>query len=89
MPVALDERRAAPGAKSRPALAIVDVAGVDVAQSRVERDWHRIDAYRLSAQGSCPGCGTAIPGRFEAFDRHRQFGRRRIPVAIADPTKVL
>ncbi len=48
----------------------------------IERDWHRIDAYRLTPEGRCPDCGTAIPGRFEAFDRRRQFGRRRIPVTI-------
>jgi pyruvate formate lyase activating enzyme len=48
----------------------------------VERDWHRIDAYRLTADGKCPACATSIPGMFEAFDVKRQFGRRRIPVAI-------
>jgi len=48
----------------------------------IERDWHRIEAYRLRDDGACPGCGTAIAGRFEAFDVKRQFGRRRIPVAI-------
>ena len=48
----------------------------------IERDWHRIDTYRLTADGRCPDCATRIPGRFEAFDAKRQFGRRRIPVAI-------
>jgi pyruvate formate lyase activating enzyme len=48
----------------------------------VERDWHHIDAYRLTAEGRCPECATAIPGLFEAFDAKRQFGRRRIPVAL-------
>jgi pyruvate formate lyase activating enzyme len=48
----------------------------------VERDWHRIDAYRLTDEGRCPECATAIPGRFEHFEARRQFGRRRIPVAI-------
>ncbi len=48
----------------------------------IERDWHRIDGYRLTAEGDCPACGTAIPGRFEAFDARAQFGRRRIPVAL-------
>jgi pyruvate formate lyase activating enzyme len=48
----------------------------------IERDWHRIDAYRLTAEGKCPECATAIPGMFEALDLKRQFGRRRIPVAI-------
>jgi pyruvate formate lyase activating enzyme len=48
----------------------------------IERDWHHIDAYRLTAEGKCPACATPVPGRFEAFDLKRQFGRRRIPVAI-------
>ena len=49
----------------------------------IVRDWHRIDAYRLTSDGRCPDCSTSIPGRFEAFDKRRQFGRRRIPVAIS------
>jgi pyruvate formate lyase activating enzyme len=49
----------------------------------VVRDWHRIIDYRITADGSCPDCGTSIPGRFEAFDKRAQFGPRRIPVAIA------
>jgi len=49
----------------------------------VVRDWHRIDKYRLTREGHCPGCGTAIAGRFESFDLRRQFGRRRIPVSIS------
>ena len=49
----------------------------------IVRDWHRIESYRVTAEGNCPDCHTAIPGRFEAFDAKRQFGRRRIPVAIS------
>jgi pyruvate formate lyase activating enzyme len=49
----------------------------------IERDWYRIDAYRITDDGKCPDCATPIPGRFERFDVKRQFGRRRIPVAIA------
>jgi AmmeMemoRadiSam system radical SAM enzyme len=48
----------------------------------IVRDWHRIESYRLTPEGRCPDCGTAIPGRFESFQANRQFGRRRIPVAI-------
>jgi pyruvate formate lyase activating enzyme len=48
----------------------------------IVRDWHRIESYRLTAEGHCPDCGTAIPGRFDAFDLKRQFGRRRIPVML-------
>jgi pyruvate formate lyase activating enzyme len=48
----------------------------------IERDWHRIDSYRLTDDGKCPDCGTQIPGRFERFTLRRQWGRKRIPVAI-------
>jgi pyruvate formate lyase activating enzyme len=48
----------------------------------VVRDWHAILEYRLTPEGSCASCGTTIPGLFERFDSRRQFGRRRIPVAI-------
>ena len=49
----------------------------------VVRDWHRIESYRLTPEGSCPDCGTRIPGRFEVFDAKRQWGRRRIPVMMS------
>ena len=48
----------------------------------IVRDWYRIESHRLTADGKCPDCHAAIPGRFEAFDVKRQFGRRRIPVSI-------
>jgi pyruvate formate lyase activating enzyme len=48
----------------------------------IVRDWHRIEGYRLGDDGRCPRCATAIPGHFEHFDTARQWGRRRIPVAI-------
>jgi pyruvate formate lyase activating enzyme len=48
----------------------------------IVRDWHRIEDYRLTADGKCPKCAAQIPGRFEAFDKGRQFGRKRIPVRI-------
>ena len=52
------------------------------AEPLIVRDWHRIEDHRLTSEGKCPSCGTAIPGRFEAFDKGRQFGRKRIPVRI-------
>jgi pyruvate formate lyase activating enzyme len=48
----------------------------------VVRDWHRIEEYRLTPEGSCPDCGTAIAGRFEAFDLRRQWGRKRVPIRL-------
>jgi pyruvate formate lyase activating enzyme len=48
----------------------------------VERDWYRIESYRLTPDGHCPDCGTAIAGRWQSFDIRRQFGPRRIPLAI-------
>ncbi len=48
----------------------------------IVRDWHRIESYTLTPDGKCPRCSAAIPGRFEEFHASRQFGRRRIPVAI-------
>jgi pyruvate formate lyase activating enzyme len=49
----------------------------------IVRDWYRIESYRLTPEGKCPKCAMAIPGRFEAFEASRQFGRRRIPVSIS------
>lgn len=46
----------------------------------IVRDWYRIDDYRLTADGSCGECGTALAGRFA--EQAENFGRRRIPVAI-------
>jgi pyruvate formate lyase activating enzyme len=48
----------------------------------IVRDWHRIESYRVTGEGKCPECAASIPGRFEAFEARRQFGRKRIPVAI-------
>jgi pyruvate formate lyase activating enzyme len=49
----------------------------------VVRDWHRILEYRITGDGACPQCGTAIAGRFGKFELRSQFGRRRVPIAIA------
>ncbi|MFL5520872.1 MAG: AmmeMemoRadiSam system radical SAM enzyme [Gemmatimonadales bacterium] len=48
----------------------------------VVRDWYRIESYRITPEGRCAECSAAIPGRFEAFDAKRQWGRKRIPVTI-------
>jgi pyruvate formate lyase activating enzyme len=49
----------------------------------IVRDWYRIDDYRVTREGNCPTCGTAVAGRFEKFER--AFGPRRIPLAIHRP----
>ena len=46
----------------------------------IVRDWYQIRAYRLSPDGRCPHCGTAVAGRFDASPGN--FGRRRIPIAF-------
>ncbi|MGE5616816.1 MAG: AmmeMemoRadiSam system radical SAM enzyme, partial [Bacillota bacterium] len=49
----------------------------------IVRDWYRIQDYAVTADGKCPQCATAVPGRFESFDARRQFGPRRIPMRLA------
>ena len=46
----------------------------------IERDWYQINQYRLSKDGHCPDCGSAIAGRFE--EKAGNFGARRIPITI-------
>jgi pyruvate formate lyase activating enzyme len=57
-------------------------ACVGCGTSLIRRDWYRILEYRLTADGCCPDCGTAVPGRFSQFDVTEQFGARRIPVML-------
>jgi pyruvate formate lyase activating enzyme len=47
----------------------------------IVRDWYQIRRYRLTPAGHCPDCGAAVAGRFG--ERAEDFGRKRIPVAIA------
>jgi len=46
----------------------------------IERDWYQLNQYRLSEDGHCPDCGTALAGRFDK--NAGNFGARRIPIAI-------
>ena len=46
----------------------------------IVRDWYRILDYRLTDDGHCPDCHTAIAGRFGHYQG--DFGQRRIPVRI-------
>jgi pyruvate formate lyase activating enzyme len=47
----------------------------------IERDWYRINAYRLTEAGACLSCGAPVAGRFQKFGK--PFGPRRIPVRLA------
>ncbi len=46
----------------------------------IERDWHQIRHYRLTVEGCCPQCHTAIAGRFD--QQAGTFGQRRIPLRL-------
>ncbi|MDQ6982848.1 MAG: AmmeMemoRadiSam system radical SAM enzyme [Mariprofundus sp.] len=46
----------------------------------IVRDWYEILEHRISDDGHCIICGTAVPGRFGQF--HGAFGARRMPVRI-------
>jgi pyruvate formate lyase activating enzyme len=48
----------------------------------VERDWYTIGQYRLTDDGHCRTCGTAIPGVFDGPLEH--WGARRMPVVLAE-----
>ena len=48
----------------------------------VERDWYDIHAYRLDGDGRCRSCSAPIPGRYDGPPG--EFGRRRIPVRLAE-----
>lgn len=62
-----------------------DVAGdttscTSCGETLVVRDWYTILEYRLTPQGTCPTCGTALPGRFDA--EPGSFGPRSLPVRL-------
>jgi pyruvate formate lyase activating enzyme len=46
----------------------------------IGRDWYEITAWRLSADGRCHNCGTAIPGLFAP--RPGRWGPRRMPIRV-------
>ena len=46
----------------------------------IVRDWYDIRLHRVTSDGRCDACGTAIGGRFEGYSG--PFGRRRIPVRV-------
>ncbi len=49
-------------------------------QCVIERDWYRLGAWRLDANGCCNACGTRIAGVFES--EPGDWGARRHPVAM-------
>jgi len=54
------------------------------AKPLIVRDWYEIERCRVTPDGHCPDCGTAIAGRYEAFTKG--FGARRIPVRLSAVT---
>ncbi len=46
----------------------------------IERDWYKLGAWRLDAQGCCRSCGEWIPGVFEAAPG--DWGPKRQPVRL-------
>jgi pyruvate formate lyase activating enzyme len=46
----------------------------------IGRDWYELTRWRLTAEGRCPGCGTACAGVFEA--QPGAWGPRRLPVRL-------
>jgi len=49
----------------------------------IGRDWYEITAWRLTEEGRCGNCGSAIPGLFAA--RPGRWGQRRMPVRVGGP----
>jgi pyruvate formate lyase activating enzyme len=47
----------------------------------IERDWYELGASRLTDDGRCRSCGTALPGRFDG--PVGDWGRRRMPVRVS------
>jgi len=48
----------------------------------IGRDWYRLTAWNLDADGCCPSCSTHCAGRFESTPG--DWGPRRMPVRIGD-----
>ena len=46
----------------------------------IVRDWYEILSYALTPEGHCRHCDTALPGRYEHFER--PWGRKRVPVRL-------
>lgn len=46
----------------------------------IRRDWYALPEYRVTPRGTCPECGEAVPGRFDA--EPGTFGPRSVPVRL-------
>jgi pyruvate formate lyase activating enzyme len=65
---------------------VVDVAGQSTwchgcGSQVIERDGYRLGEYRLTDEGRCELCGTAVPGVFSG--EPGSWGARRLPVRLA------
>jgi pyruvate formate lyase activating enzyme len=47
----------------------------------IERDWYRLGAWRLTADGRCAACDTRLPGVFDGPPG--TWGSRRLPVRLS------
>ncbi len=47
----------------------------------IGRDWYELTKWNLTAKGTCPDCGTLLPGVFEK--KPGNWGRKRMPVKIS------
>ncbi|MEJ2575921.1 MAG: AmmeMemoRadiSam system radical SAM enzyme [Gammaproteobacteria bacterium] len=52
----------------------------DCGKLLIERDWYRLGAWGLTADGRCGDCARLIPGVFEARPGH--WGSKRLPVRL-------
>jgi len=52
----------------------------DCGQQLVERDWYRLGAWNLTADGRCTACGEPCPGVFDGPPG--DWGPRRLPVLL-------
>jgi pyruvate formate lyase activating enzyme len=53
----------------------------------IGRDWYRITAWRLTAEGACASCGAPCAGVFDA--RPGTWGQRRTPVWLGGAAAAL
>ena len=47
----------------------------------IERDWYQLLGWRLTGDGHCRSCGTAISGVFDGPPG--EWGAKRVPVHLA------